>query len=195
MQASPLAQPGQPSRKQCPPRRSRAAAPPTLPPKHDYKLRAKYKGPNTVTRVDTLQGHCPPSEPWYSGTRPGSQGRGSPARRLQRLGSDAACGVGRTGLPGKSPQDHRPRPPPHPPHGPPYRWEGVPPECTLSGSVVAAEARDRLEPDWARLRWSAGGRGELPPGPPRHPPPSPHTAARAPRLLTGRGALGPRIAA
>lgn len=31
----------------------------------------------------------------------------------------------------------------------------MPPEWTLSGSVVAAEARDRLEPDWARLRLSA----------------------------------------
>lgn len=40
---------------------------------------------------------------------------------------------------------------------PPYRWEGVPPEWMLSGSVVAAEARDRLEPDWARLRLSAAG--------------------------------------
>lgn len=37
----------------------------------------------------------------------------------------------------------------------PYRGAGVPPEWTLSGSVVAAEAKDRLEPDWARLRFSA----------------------------------------
>lgn len=37
----------------------------------------------------------------------------------------------------------------------PHRAAGVPPEWTLSGSVVAAEAKDRLEPDWARLRFSA----------------------------------------
>lgn len=36
-----------------------------------------------------------------------------------------------------------------------YRWDGVPPECTLSGSVVAADAKDRLEPDWALLKLSA----------------------------------------
>lgn len=35
-----------------------------------------------------------------------------------------------------------------------YLWDGVPPECTLSGSVVAAEAKDRLEPDWALLKLS-----------------------------------------
>lgn len=37
-----------------------------------------------------------------------------------------------------------------------YRWEPAPPELTLSASLVAAEARDRLEPDWALLRLSAG---------------------------------------
>lgn len=36
-----------------------------------------------------------------------------------------------------------------------YLCEGVPPEWTLSGSVVAAEAKDRLEPDWALLKLSA----------------------------------------
>jgi hypothetical protein len=36
-----------------------------------------------------------------------------------------------------------------------YRWDPAPPELTLSASVVAAEARDRLEPDWALLRLSA----------------------------------------
>lgn len=46
-------------------------------------------------------------------------------------------------------------PQPCPPEGPAHRWEGVPPEWTLSGSVVVAEAKDRLEPDWARLRLSA----------------------------------------
>ena len=38
-------------------------------------------------------------------------------------------------------------------------WDPAPPEWTLSGSVVAAEARDRLEPDWALLRLSAAERG------------------------------------
>lgn len=36
-----------------------------------------------------------------------------------------------------------------------YRWEPAPPELTLSASLVAAEASDRLEPDWALLRLSA----------------------------------------
>lgn len=36
-----------------------------------------------------------------------------------------------------------------------YRWEPAPPELTLSASLVAADARDRLEPDWALLRLSA----------------------------------------
>lgn len=36
-----------------------------------------------------------------------------------------------------------------------YRWEPAPPELMLSASLVAAEASDRLEPDWALLRLSA----------------------------------------
>lgn len=36
-----------------------------------------------------------------------------------------------------------------------YRWEPAPPELTLSASLVAAEASDRLEPDWALLKLSA----------------------------------------
>lgn len=36
-----------------------------------------------------------------------------------------------------------------------YRWEPAPPEFTLSASLVAADARDRLEPDWALLSLSA----------------------------------------
>lgn len=32
------------------------------PPKHDYKLGAEHKGPNTVTRIDALEGRCPPSD-------------------------------------------------------------------------------------------------------------------------------------
>lgn len=36
-----------------------------------------------------------------------------------------------------------------------HRCEPAPPELTLSASFVAAEARDRLEPDWALLRLSA----------------------------------------
>lgn len=36
-----------------------------------------------------------------------------------------------------------------------YRWEPAPPELTLSASLVAPEASDRLDPDWALLRLSA----------------------------------------
>lgn len=39
-----------------------------------------------------------------------------------------------------------------------YRWEPAPPEWTLSASLVAAEASERLEPDWALLRLSAVGK-------------------------------------
>lgn len=36
-----------------------------------------------------------------------------------------------------------------------YRWEPGTPGLTLSASAVAAEARERLEPDWTLLRLSA----------------------------------------
>lgn len=36
-----------------------------------------------------------------------------------------------------------------------YRWDPAPPELTLSASLVAADASERLEPDWALLRLSA----------------------------------------
>lgn len=36
-----------------------------------------------------------------------------------------------------------------------YRCDPAPPELMLSASLVAADARERLEPDWALLRLSA----------------------------------------
>lgn len=42
-----------------------------------------------------------------------------------------------------------------------HRWEPPPPEWTLSASLVAAEASERLEPDWAFLRLSAAEKGTL----------------------------------
>lgn len=36
-----------------------------------------------------------------------------------------------------------------------YRWDPAPPELMLSASLVAADASERLEPDWALLRLSA----------------------------------------
>ena len=106
-------------------------------------------------RLVTTDGGCGPQgsaiqELWVSGDTSSFTGKDTwlksrlqskraPARRQQQPAAE------------RSPQNHRTQPA-APRSAPPYRWEGVPPECTLSGSVVAAEARDRLEPDWARLR-------------------------------------------